>query len=255
MGLLYQRLCPSWCFFNNLHWDKSGRIIIGWNPLFVQVNIKTCSSQLMHLEVTPVLGSGFHCTFLYAATDKKLRVNLFSMLDLIAKNISGPWTVAYLQGDFNCVVNLNERLGHVVRLSEVRTFRTCMDTCVLHDMKSNGRFFTWNNEQSEENRVFSMIDCTLCNDLWEDEYPTVEVSLLLEGDHFDHSPMLIQFFSHHTSKKPFRFFNFWTNNHNFNDVVSKVWTTVIPGHKSFQIQEKLKMLKPTLKKYFQHTPI
>ena len=58
--------------------------------------------------MTSVLSSVFHCTFPYAVIDKKLRVNLFSMLDLIAKNISGPWMVA---GDFNCVANLNERLG------------------------------------------------------------------------------------------------------------------------------------------------
>ena len=69
------------------------------------------------------------------------------------------------------------------------------------------------------------------------------------------SPMLIHFFPHHVSKKPFKFLNFWTNNKNFIDVVSKAWTTVIQGHKSFQIQEKVKLLKSILKKQFQHTHI
>ena len=92
----------------------------------------------MHLEVTLALGSSFHCTFLYAATDKNLRENPFSMLALIAKNVSGPLMVA---GDFNCVASLNERLGQVVRFSEVRPLKTSKDTCDLHDMNSNGRFF------------------------------------------------------------------------------------------------------------------
>lgn len=80
--------------------NKGGRIIIGWNPLSMKGNIKAFNTQLMHLEVTPALGCSFHCTFLYAATDKNLRETLFSMLELISKNVSGPCMNA---SDFNCV--------------------------------------------------------------------------------------------------------------------------------------------------------
>ena len=67
--------------------------------------------------------------------------------------------------------------------------------------------------------------------------------------------MLIQFFPQPTIKKPFKFYNFWTNNANFINIISNVWLTMIPGCKSFQIQEKLKLLKPVLKKELHHTPI
>ena len=146
MGPLYQRLCLGWCFSNNLHWDISGRIIIGWNALSLQVNIKVCSNQLIHLEVIPTVGVPFHCTFLYAATDKNLRMHLFSMLNLIAKNVSGPWIVA---GDFNCIANLIERLGQVVCLSKVLPLRKCMNTCDLHDMKITGRFLPRTSSNQE----------------------------------------------------------------------------------------------------------
>lgn len=86
----------------------------------------------MHLEVTPTLGRPFQCTFLYTATYKKIRMNMCYMFDAIAKNVSGPWMVV---SDFNCVANLNERLGQVNLFLAVPPLRICMDTCELHDMK------------------------------------------------------------------------------------------------------------------------
>ena len=204
----------------------------------------------MHMEVVPTLGKPFLCSVIYAATDKFKRSLLFNTLATLETSINGPWIVI---GDFNCMANLSERIGHYVWLSKVRSLRDCMEKCNLHDMRSNGRFFTWNNKQEGKKRVFSNIDRTLCNSLWEDCYPTVEVSFLPEGE-FDHSPMLLQFFSNPTSKKPFKFCNFWANNSKFTNIVSKV-CLLYPGCKSFQIQEKLKLLKPIMKKELQHTPI
>ena len=109
-----------------------------------------------------------------------------------------------------------------------------MVACYLHDMKGNGRFFTWNNKQKGSNRVFGKIDRALCDILWDDNYPTAEVTFLPEGN-LGHSPILIRFFSQQASKKCFRFLNFWTNNSSFMDVVCKVWETEVTGCKSFQI--------------------
>lgn len=56
-----------------------------------------------------------------------------------------------------------------------------MTACDLHDMKSNGRFYTWNNKQDGNKRVFSKIERALCNDPWYQEYPNSEVTFLPEG--------------------------------------------------------------------------
>ena len=72
-----------------------------------------------------------------------MRVNLFSMVDTLARSIRNPWIVL---GDFNCIANLNQRIGHPARMSEITPLRQCMVACDLHDMKVNGRFFTWNNK-------------------------------------------------------------------------------------------------------------
>ena len=49
LGLIYQRLCPSWCFSHNLAWSYKGRIMIGWKHDEMVVNISFCSSQIIHL--------------------------------------------------------------------------------------------------------------------------------------------------------------------------------------------------------------
>ena len=102
--------------------------------------------------------------------------------------------------------------------------------------------------------MFSKIDRALCNTLWEDAYPHVEVSFLSKGD-FDHSPVLLQFFAPSKWKPPFWFCNFWVDKPTFSDVVQDVWRTHVPGHLSYQIQQKLNVLKHSLRKHFHHTPL
>ena len=141
----------------------------------MQVNIKLCTNQLIHLEVKPGLGDPFLCSFVYAYLHKKEQIQLLSSLEHVALTVKGPWIA---MGDFNCIANLNEKIGQVVRMIEILPLRNCMATCGLHDMKSNGRFYAWNNKQTGIRRVFSKVDRTLCNDLWEDQFPTAEVSFL-----------------------------------------------------------------------------
>lgn len=129
-----------------------------------------------------------------------------------------------------------------------------MTNCNLHDTKSHGRFFTWNNKQAGDRRVFKKIDRALCNEEWEDVYSRAEVTFLPEGD-FDHSPVLIHFFNIVRGKTRFKFCNYWASKPNFLEVVEGVWKTPIIGHMSYQINQKLLMLKNELKKQFHRHPI
>ena len=144
LGALYQHFCPLWCFTHNLAWhNEGGRIIVAWKSDELKVDIKHCSSQLIHVEVTPIVGQIFHCSFVYGASDKKGREDLFAQLESVKMHIDGPWLI---MGDFNCIVDLNERIGQRPRNHEVEPLRRCMETCEIHDLKSTGRFFTWTNK-------------------------------------------------------------------------------------------------------------
>lgn len=41
-------------------------------------------------------------------------------------------------GDFNTVLNMDERVGQPIRLTEVAPFRECMDHCAASDIKQSG---------------------------------------------------------------------------------------------------------------------
>ena len=145
-------------------------------------------------------------------------------------------------GDFNCIANLDERIGQRPRSHEVEPLRRCMETCDLHDMKSTGRFFTWSNKQEGVSRVLSKIDRVMSNQLWDDTFPTPEAVFLPEGD-FDHTPMLVQFFKQHQRNKPFKFFNHWGKRENFLSLIQGIWNYPAHGPKSFLITQKLKRVK------------
>lgn len=231
LGALYLRMCPNWCLTTNLAWHNGGRIIVGWKSDELQVNIVTCSSQLIHISVTPKNNPSFFCTFVYGASEKNARLQLFQVLHALSLNISLAWII---MGDFNCIANFDERRGQPVRLHEIQPLRDCMMECGVRDLHYNGRFFTWTNMQAGDKRVMNKIDRVLGNDLWEEAFPSAFVSFLPEGN-FDHSSMVVRFSQHTIGFRPFRFYNFWTLKEDFLKTVNEVWDIHIDGVKSFQI--------------------
>lgn len=105
----------------------------------------------------------------------------------MSKFISFPWVIL---GDFNCVENLDERIGSPMRLAKVQPLRDYMYN--VHDVKHHGRLFTWTNKQAGDNRVISKIDRVLGNDQWEDKFPNSLVHFLAEEE-YDHIPMVVSF--------------------------------------------------------------
>lgn len=150
----------------------------------MSVQIGWCSSQMMHLEIR---GPHFSCTFVYGSSFKHERCAMFQELESWATHCHGPWIVL---GDFNCIANFNERIGQPVKLSDISPLSTCLHQCGIHDMKSTGHFYTWNNKQEGGKRVFSKIDRALCNTHWDNAFLNVEAAFLPEGC-YDHSPILV----------------------------------------------------------------
>lgn len=65
--------------------------------------------------------------------------------------------------DFNCVLNMDERIRSPVTIAEIKDFRKCMRECNLQELKSSGAFYTWNNKQEEQHRVYIRIDRVIIN--------------------------------------------------------------------------------------------
>ena len=110
------------------------------------MDIRHCSSQIIHVDVNPLNGDKFSSSFVYGASGKKGREYLFTQLESIKNNIVGSWL---LMGDFKYIANINERIGQRPRSSELDPLQRCIETCEIHDLKNSGRFFTWTNKQED----------------------------------------------------------------------------------------------------------
>ncbi|XP_056688691.1 uncharacterized protein [Spinacia oleracea] len=245
MGALYLKLFSGWCFTSNSMCHNGGRIVLAWKPGEFQVNPIFCSSQLIHCEISLKNGTKFWSSFIYAHNTQKERLVLWNDLCDLTARITGPWI---LMGDFNCVLNTDERVGSHVRLNEIQDFQNCVNTCGLEDAKSSGNFYTWNNKQQGDCRVFSKLDRVLINHLWSCQYPNTEVCFKNEG-YFDHCPGVVAVFPHlAVGKKPFKFFSMWQQAPQYMEIVSTAWGCAYQGTKMFQLIQKLKNVKNALKR-------
>ena len=120
LGHIYHNLCPYWCLTNNLAHYKGG-LIVGWDTATLKVDMLLCTNQLIHLACQPDNGHPFYCSIVSCFNDKHERQQLIQQLGSVPCN--GSWLVL---GDFNCVANLDERLGKPVRFHEVLSLRQCM---------------------------------------------------------------------------------------------------------------------------------
>lgn len=136
----YMHLFSGWCFTSNSSYHKGGRTVIAWNPNSFVVTILAILSQIVYCKVATIKGrEAFFCTFLYAFNEANGRLEAWRDFKEIAKGCNGSWI---LTGDFNYVLNLDERIWSVIRPQETEAFRSCMDACGLKDMSRIGYFYT-----------------------------------------------------------------------------------------------------------------
>ena len=141
----------------------------------MKVDIQFVSSQIIHLVIYPNVGDTLDCSFVYGATDKNERGIMLTSLETIGATVTGRWIVV---GDFNCIANLNDRVGQKPRLHEIDPLRRCMAKCDIHDLKSTVRFFTWSNKRRRDARILSKFDRVMGNHAWENSFTTSEVCIL-----------------------------------------------------------------------------
>ncbi|KAL9244383.1 hypothetical protein vseg_018163 [Gypsophila vaccaria] len=245
MNKVVSSVCEGWSVCTNSSWHKGGRVWLLWNPSKLNSNVLHIDSQCIVAEAQDRVSQGrFLFSLVYAFNSAADRLGLWELLPKY-KNYTGPWVVC---GDFNNVLFLNERLGSEVQMAEIEPFRKCVNECDLVDMKSTGAFFTWNNKQSGDHRVFSRIDRVLVNGAWISSNPDWVAHFFPEGV-FDHCPCIVQN-AGSQCRKPgaFKYFNMWSLAPEFQSLVQGRWGMKVKGHVMFQVVQKLKFLKSDLRK-------
>ena len=246
MGKLYLSLFSGWCFTNNNPWLDKGRIILAWIPNIFEVTILRCSHQLIHCHIRKCqTKEEFLLSLLYGVNDEGGRAELWDDLKDIAKTVIYPWMVA---GDFNEILYLEERVGKRSKRKLNEQFINCIAECGLEDLKFSGSYYTWNNKQQGDDRVYSKIDRAMVNQHWENYFVNSEVNFLPEGV-FDHCPIMVSFYQTAVNcRRPFRYFKMWKFDKQYDALVAHSWKMEVKGSPMFQIVTKLKRLKVVLKK-------
>lgn len=240
---VYPRVCPRWSKVTNYSHHKDRRIWLIWMPQKFEVDVIVCNAQYIHTKVKHVgTGRCFYFTLVYCLNEGEKRKVVWDGLKRIRHDIRGAWLCC---GDFNNVVNLNDRLGSAVTLAEVKGIRSCLRGCKMQEMESI--YKAWSNKQEGDDRVFSKIDRVFVNEEWEREFQEAVTHFLPESLSV-HSPGIIHIDNVRESKpSSFRFFNMWTISEEFGEIVQAGWQKQVQGCGMYKVVKKLKMLKYDLK--------
>ncbi|KAG5629705.1 hypothetical protein H5410_001422 [Solanum commersonii] len=182
----------------------------------------------------------FYFTAVYGWHTVEDGKSLWSELENIATNMSGPWLT---MGDFNAVLHPDDRVnGQPVHDSETRDFKDFLINTGLCELKTIGRDFTWTN-----GHIFSKIDKGLANSDWMSNMNQLEIEVKDPGCS-DHSPLVIDFIEPlNRRSRPFKFMNHFATHQEFIPMVEKGWSKPVSGCKIKQVWVKLKHVKPEMK--------
>lgn len=152
-------------------------------------------------------------------------------------------------GDFNSVINTNERRGVGLGSGvsrEVEEFGNFLRELEMFDLPLLGRQFTWFHPNGI---TMSQLDRILLSADWLSiwGYPTVWVA---SRDVSDHCPLILRYSNVDWGPKPFRFNNYWINNKEFKELVINTWHSQhFSGWMGFVLKERLKGIKGVIREW------
>lgn len=231
----------SWKSVHNFDLHPGKRVLIIWNPSFVSLNVVASSAQSIFCNINClVTGRLSHLTAVYAYNTLEDRRLLWDEIVDQHSHISSPWMVL---GDFNCILNVDEREGgRLVSAHQLQDQLNCIMSCGLMDLRYMGCKFTWDN-----GTVRSKLDRVLVNAPFFECFPNATSNFLNSGCLSDHSPCIIQLMPIASSAYSFKFYNMWVKHEQFQAIVSNSWDVPIMGTSMFILCKKLKRLKRPLK--------
>ncbi|KAL2904979.1 LINE-1 retrotransposable element ORF2 protein [Bienertia sinuspersici] len=144
-------------------------------------------------------------------------------------------------------VDMEERIGNIVRQREMESMRNCIATCNIQDIPYSGHFYTWSNKQMADDRVWSELDRIMANDEWLEAYKHANAIFLTEGCS-DHCPGLVRMnFEVGMGRKPFKYFRMWQLAPDYTERIKHAWGEELRGTVMYKIVQKLKRVKASMK--------
>ncbi|KAH9735301.1 polyubiquitin 3 [Citrus sinensis] len=204
----------------------SGGLAMLWSS-DVTVDIKSYSFHHVNAVVHNENGSLWRCTGIYGHPEAVQKRNTWKLLKRLADLSSLPWLCF---GDFNEVLNTNEKIGGNERnVSMLTDFREALTECDLRGMGCTGYPFTWSNRRFGVDLIEERLDRFLYNRGW-GNYFQEKVALDLVSWCSDHHSILMEVVE---KGKEGRFFkrtfhrahyeDFWSSYEKCKEIVNHEW--------------------------------
>ncbi|GKA37484.1 cytochrome P450 [Tanacetum coccineum] len=148
--------------------------------------------------------------------------------------------------DFNEVRNESERMGTIFCRRGASLFNKFISDCGLTDLPLGGMRFTRMNNQGSK---LSKLDRFLVSHQFLDNWPSSHV-LALVREFSDHSPIILQNYIFDYGPVPFKFYNTWLLNKDFESILCNSWSSSgswVGFSKATVFKKKLQLLKSNLK--------
>ncbi|XP_030540728.2 uncharacterized protein LOC115748390 [Rhodamnia argentea] len=236
-------LLSGWRWTSNYDYSSRGRIWIGWNPRDVDILVLLTHARLIHVHLNYItMNKSCYLSVAYGEHTFVARRALWADLIRLGGG-EDPWMVA---GDFNAIRDHTDRMGSSnAWIPAFDEFGDCLTHAGLDDLRYVGHRFTWATS-SGDSRKQRKIDRVLINEHWSRVFSFSEAAFLAPGIS-DHTPMVVKIVPPPVSKRPFKFFNYWTSHPSYKDIVTRAWSTPVGGSPMYKVCCKLGLLKARLK--------
>jgi len=233
----------------------SGGLAIVWNSQALALSDFHASHNLIQAAFH-IVGTNIHGNLSNVYFPQEAREKIALIHTLEALNFNRRYPLWIVVGDFNMITKLEEKIGGRNKLEQENThFKDFIQNASLIDMHYCNGTSTWSNRRAGKHQIASKLDRFLISDN----------SIHLGGDFSaailphsgsDQWPIALQWQRpSNTTRRPFRFEEFWFTHPSLKDFVHSTWTSFSPpeGSKMFQFQQKLKHLKFCLKHWNRET--
>ncbi|KAJ6736100.1 hypothetical protein OIU85_018321 [Salix viminalis] len=233
----------GWDFISSYGQNSKCRILLGWNPQRVSLQMVNLNTQWVTCDVVSLSDSRcIRVTMVYALNTPAERSTLWQyLLSQQATCGDDPWVVL---GDFNATISTADRHGGDTNwYGHMDDFPNCINQAKLLQISAKGLHFTWHNGQQNEATILRKLDWAFANRRLLLEWPQVQATFQARLAS-DHSPTLITLTpDRHRPKTRFKFLNLWADMEGYEAAVQAAWATETHGNPISRLTTKLRVLK------------
>jgi exonuclease III len=225
----------------------SGGLVTVWDMSRVDVTSSFSFSHVLVIKGKDLLtGEDFVIFNVYAPCDSEAKKVLWGNLLLHIQNNND--VCICVCGDFNSMRSVDERKGRAMSFkhTDAEVYNKFINDSLLIDLPICGRLFTWYRGDGVS---MSRLDRFLLSNKWCDIWPHC-IQVAYQRGLSDHVPLMLHVDEINWGPRPLRMLKCWSDLPGYADFVREKWATFnCQGWAGFVLQQKLKMIKSSLKEW------